>query len=104
MSAFAAQGEGPRVVIVLASVLATRVSWYWRYRLTPASDLGATSPWAGRLSQVLRTRVAELRFARPYAVVAVARHQIPSTGTAAPGPWDGLPVFSAWITEPDDAS
>lgn len=38
-------------------------------------------------------RRAELRFARPFAVVAVAQRD------TAPGPWDGLPVFSAWVTE-----
>ena len=41
-------------------------------------------------------RVAELRFGHPYAVVAV-------TSDAAGGPWQGVPVFSAWITEPVDA-
>ena len=38
-------------------------------------------------------RVATLRFNRPYAVVAVA---LDSGG----GPWNGVPVFSAWVTEP----
>jgi hypothetical protein len=37
-----------------------------------------------------RRRTAELRFAHPYAAVAVA------TGG---GPWAGLPVFSAWVAE-----
>jgi hypothetical protein len=41
-----------------------------------------------------RRREAELRFDRPYAAVATA------TGT---GPWAGLPVFSAWVAEPDGA-
>ncbi|BBH63388.1 hypothetical protein ACTI_00730 [Actinoplanes sp. OR16] len=37
-------------------------------------------------------RHAELRFAHPYAVVAVA---------AQPGgPWDGVPVFSGWVSDP----
>ncbi|MEU4692242.1 hypothetical protein [Actinoplanes sp. NPDC023714] len=41
-------------------------------------------------------RHAELRFAHPYAVVAV---------TAQPdGPWHGVPVFSAWVTEPDEVT
>ncbi|WP_406069190.1 hypothetical protein [Micromonospora sp. NBC_01638] len=43
-------------------------------------------------------RTAELRFGHPYAVVAVA------TDTRADGvtsPWHGVPVFSAWVTEPD---
>ena len=37
-------------------------------------------------------RFAELRFGHPYAVVAVA--------TQPGGPWDGVPVFSAWVADP----
>ncbi len=50
-------------------------------------------------------RTAELRFGHPYAVVAVTvdppgpRSQPAGT----PGPWHGLPVFSAWVAEPEDA-
>lgn len=40
-------------------------------------------------------REAVLRFGHPYAVVAVA------TGG---GPWHGVPVFSAWVADPHDAS
>ncbi|MFC7532259.1 hypothetical protein [Actinoplanes sp. GCM10030250] len=40
-------------------------------------------------------RFAELRFAHPYAVVAA---------TAQPGPWQGVPVFSAWIETPEDVT
>jgi hypothetical protein len=39
-------------------------------------------------------RTAELRFGHPYAAVAV---------TAGPGPWRGLPVFSAWVADPENA-
>jgi len=39
-------------------------------------------------------RTAELRFGHPFAVVAV---------TAGDGPWHGLPVFSAWVAQPEDA-
>jgi hypothetical protein len=42
-----------------------------------------------------KRREAELRFDHPYAVVATA---------AGAGPWAGLPVFSAWVTEPEDAT
>lgn len=38
-----------------------------------------------------RKRTATLRFGHPYAVVA----------RAIGGEWDGVPVFSAWITEPE---
>ncbi|MDO3704415.1 hypothetical protein Q3W71_22380 [Micromonospora sp. C28SCA-DRY-2] len=44
-------------------------------------------------------RVAELRFGHPYAVLAVATDT--RTGGAT-GPWHGLPVFSAWVAEPDE--
>ncbi|MCW6010317.1 hypothetical protein K1W54_38080 [Micromonospora sp. CPCC 205371] len=40
-------------------------------------------------------RTAELRFAHPYAVVAVA---------SGGGAWDGVPVFSGWVAEPSPAS
>jgi hypothetical protein len=45
-------------------------------------------------------RVAELRFGHPYAVVAVATGTGDGTASAA---WRGLPVFSAWVREPEDA-
>jgi hypothetical protein len=41
-------------------------------------------------------REVVLRFGHPFAVVAV------TTGGAAA--WDGLPVFSAWVAEPEDAA
>lgn len=42
-------------------------------------------------------RAAVLRFDRPFAVVATATNTV-----AGPSPWHGLPVFSAWVTEPED--
>jgi hypothetical protein len=42
-------------------------------------------------------REATLRFGHPYAVVAVATQR-------GGGPWHGLPVFSAWVADPDDAT
>jgi hypothetical protein len=50
-------------------------------------------------------RTAELRFGHPYAVVAVAVDE-PARGrppAGGPGPWHGLPAFSAWMAEPADA-
>lgn len=55
-----------------------------------------------------RRREAELRFAHPYAVVAIAADPAAAgqSGGArlSPGPWHGLPVFSAWVSEPEDAA
>ncbi|MEV4658595.1 hypothetical protein [Micromonospora sp. NPDC049301] len=44
-------------------------------------------------------RVAELRFAHPYAVVAVATDK---RADGATGSWHGVPVFSGWVTEPEE--
>jgi hypothetical protein len=43
------------VHLLAATVLATRVSWQRPFDLAPASALGPSSPWAGLLSEVLRT-------------------------------------------------
>lgn len=43
--------------LVLATVLATKVSWLMPFQLAPPADLGDDSPWAGHLSRVLRTPV-----------------------------------------------
>ena len=48
-------------------------------------------------------RIAELRFGHPYAVVAVATDTRPGAdGRLVPGPWHGVPVFSGWVSEPED--
>lgn len=48
-----------------------------------------------------RRREAELRFAHPYAAVAVSTDPGAGPGGSA---WHGLPVFSAWVSEPEDAT
>jgi hypothetical protein len=61
-------------------------------------EAAALSTMARSLSARIpgRQRHAELRFGHPYAVVALVQD--------AESPWHGLPVFSAWVTEPEDAS
>ncbi len=45
------------------------------------------------------TRVAEVRFNRPYAVVAFTRSfEFNGAGSA----WDAVPVFSAWVSKPEE--
>jgi hypothetical protein len=46
-------------------------------------------------------REAVLRFGHPYAVVATATGDGAEPGAGAA--WRGLPVFSAWVTRPDEA-
>ncbi len=55
-----------------------------------------------RPSRGLR-RIAELRFGHPFAVVAVTEDAAARQPDGGAGPWHGLPVFSAWVTEPEDA-
>jgi hypothetical protein len=53
-----------------------------------------------------RRRVADLRFAHPYAAVAVALDDAAARRGRPgdpPGPWHGVPVFSAWVADPEDA-
>ncbi len=45
----------PELYLVLATALATKVSWQAPFELAPAASLGAGSPWADQVSQVLRT-------------------------------------------------
>jgi len=47
--------SGDDLYLVLATALATKVSWQVPFDLAPAASLGATSPWAARLDRVLRT-------------------------------------------------
>ncbi|GAA1859714.1 hypothetical protein [Asanoa iriomotensis] len=52
-------------------------------------------------------RTAELRFGHPYAVVALADRPWRDgwqPDTASGAAWLGLPVFSAWVAAPDEAS
>ena len=49
-------------------------------------------------------RVARVRFARPYAVVAAACDgRNGRSDQPTPSVWRGLPIFSAWVTKPSDA-
>ena len=71
-----------------------------KYRTSP---LPAAIP-GGFARSPASSRVATVRFAHPFAVVAAA-FQTPGNHdpSPAPGGWPGLPVFSAWVSEPDDA-
>ncbi len=66
-------------------------------------EAAAVTATAVRLSafRPVRRRVAELRFGHPYAVVAIATAD---PGAGEPASWHGLPVFSAWVADPQDAS
>jgi len=75
-----------------------------RYSRTGFEAAAVTSVFmasAVRLPRPGRHRAAELRFAHPYAVVAVTTD--PGGPGGPPGPWHGVPVFSAWVADPSDA-
>lgn len=73
---------------------------YSRTGFEAAAVSAMVVPAAARLP--VRRRDVVLRFGHAYAVVAVATA---ATGSASGGgPWDGLPVFSAWVSEPEDAT
>ena len=68
-------------------------------------EAAAVTAIAGRMAAVIEqhevsVRVGHLRFPHPYAVVAVARPVAPRAHE--PDPWDGIPVFSAWVVDPEE--
>jgi hypothetical protein len=65
-------------------------------------EAAAVSALAVALSARLpaQHRATVLRFGHPYAVVACTT----GTTTGAAAGWHGLPVFSAWVGEPEDAA
>jgi hypothetical protein len=95
----------------LADLIGLDPSWYQarqaavaRYSRTgfEAAALTGAAPAGGRSRTrpgLLRT--AELRFGHPFAVVAVTAQ--PPFARDGVTPWQSLPVFSAWITQPQDA-
>jgi hypothetical protein len=51
-----------------------------------------------------KPKAAVVRFDHPYAVVAVVDPQPPRWSNTDPPVWRGVPVFSAWVTEPSEPS
>ena len=70
---------------------------YTRVGFEAAAVSAAAAQLSMRVPQDGVVRTAELRFGHPYAVVAVA------TDWSGHGPWHGLPVFSAWVAQPQNA-
>jgi hypothetical protein len=69
-------------------------------------EAAAVTAMAVRLAMMPRRgvlRTVELRFGHPYAVVAVTADDDVTRGGGTPGPWHGVPVFSAWVAEPHNA-
>ena len=99
----------------LADVLLLTNAWYEARQSAIARygrvgfEAAAVTAFAIATSAVVgksrKRRIAELRFGHPFAVVAVTTdaHRGRSTGNQQRGPWHGVPVFSAWITEPCEA-
>jgi hypothetical protein len=75
---------------------------YSRAGFEAAAVTGLAVALAMRVPRTGLVRTAELRFGHPYAVVAVTVDS--RTGSRPPGPWHGLPVFSAWVAAPEDAA
>jgi hypothetical protein len=79
-----------------------------RYSRTGFAAAAITGAWAALGGHVTRPgllRTAELRFGQPFAVIAVTAERDPyhRRDPVQRSPWHGLPVFSAWITQPENA-
>ncbi len=80
------------VVLLLATALATKVSWQVPFQLAPAADLGLASPWSGRLRHVLRTPDPALGRGHRQFIAATAEAGDVAVHAAAAR--DGLAVYS----------
>ncbi|MEU8154765.1 hypothetical protein AB0B94_13950 [Micromonospora sp. NPDC048986] len=97
----------PAAATTLATALALRledfearqtaVARFDRYGFEAAAVTGMAGVTSLPPQGVART--AELRFGNPYAVVAVATD---TRAGGVTGPWHGVPVFSAWVAEPEE--
>jgi hypothetical protein len=77
----------------------TAVASYSRtgFKAAAVTAIGMCAAGMPSFQEVLVRRI-ELRFNRPYAVLACAARD------DGPAAWRGLPVFSAWITEPEETA
>ncbi|SDZ00578.1 hypothetical protein SAMN05421684_2891 [Asanoa ishikariensis] len=83
-------------LLVLATALATKVTWDRRFDLAPAARLGAASPWRDVVDQVLEAPADEAFIARVPGIGEVAVHTaVAAEGmrvTSVIGPADVRPV------------
>ncbi|MFE9694034.1 hypothetical protein [Micromonospora sp. NPDC005806] len=86
----------PQVLLILASALATRVSWVDPFQVAPADQLGPGSAWAGRLRRVLRSpaRGHTSWIAATERAGDVAVHAAPARPVSTDGGEAGLLVVS----------
>ncbi|MFJ8578239.1 hypothetical protein [Micromonospora sp. NPDC093277] len=86
----------PDLLLILASALATRVSWAAPFEVAPTGQLGPDSAWAGRVKRVLRTPGHGHRcwIATTARVGDVAVHAAPARPTATADGKAGLLVVS----------
>ncbi|MGC4851261.1 hypothetical protein ACLQ3F_28865 [Micromonospora sp. DT15] len=97
----------PAAASTLAAALALRINDFEARQTAVARfdrygfEAAAVTGMAGITSMPPEgvARAAELRFGHPYAVVAVATD---TRAGGVTGPWHGVPVFSAWVAEPED--
>lgn len=74
---------------------------FGRYGFEAAAVTGFATHDSEPAAGVIRT--ADLRFGHPYAVVAVATDlEFDAYGRPMRGPWHGVPVFSGWVSQPED--
>lgn len=80
------------VFLLLATALATKVSWQVPFQLAPAADLGQASDWTSRLQHVLRTPDPALGRGHHQFIAATAEAGDVAVHAAAAR--DGLAVYS----------
>ncbi len=95
ISGFARPEELPAVLRARQSAVASYTREGFKAAAVTAIDMSVRGGMP-ELHEVLVKRI-EIRFNRPYAVLACAHRY------DGPPAWRGMPVFSAWVTEPQEA-
>lgn len=95
LTGFLAEGDRPATF----GAAQTAVASYTMsgFKAAAATAIGLVAAGMPTLHEVLVKRI-EVRFNRPYAVLACAAHD------EGPPAWRGVPVFSAWVERPDETA
>ena len=98
---------GPETLMVLASALATRVSWAEPFTLVPATELGGTGPWRSSLNEVLSSLATSHSvdlWSSPVGLLGVHRvyaiEGLEVCSVIGPPEVSAADVIAAWLDEP----
>lgn len=97
LAEFVVPEERPVEIAAQQTAVATYAKTGFTAAAVTAIGVSPTGAPPRSMSEVLVRRI-EIRFNRPHAVLALAAHD------DGPPAWRGIPVFSAWVAEPQEVT